>query len=549
MRVQEWVWTAASNGGGGSSTMSSSTLATYSSGDEAEDEYGRGEIKRMEKEKRRKGTRQGDVNYEEVNMDVSEGEEDGGGPAGREAKDLFSSREEYKAYQEQFKGEGGRNRGGGRSREHNLKERGERGGRDSRRRRADEERRHRHHRDEGEEERDWRHHRGGDDRQRNRDQGRSGDRGRRSRDRDRDRDRHRDRHRDRSRSPRHQFERVSARDDSGHRDNRHHRHGRHGGRDHRDGDQGRRPSPNREPLGGGHGVGGGGGSGSGTGQSGGGSGLQLGKESGGGLGSVMTVGTGRQGPPGPPAAAIPPLMQQVIPGRHQLKTTKKLLGLGLMEQAAMLTGDTEMIERQRREQIEKIKETTGVEIPKYYNPTAINPLKFAEQIKKRQMLWKKPAGSGAEGSRDNAPSSSSASSISLSSPGGIPAGGGTTVQKQSFNKWESTNFGNEQANEKFRRLMGIRGGAGTSSTGASASSAPAEAAAASLSAVTSSESMFAAQEEQYERARAATHTMRGLGLGFSGVVAQQQQQLQQQQELQQQQQLQQQQEPEQHQLH
>jgi len=33
-----------------------------------------------------------------------------------------------------------------------------------------------------------------------------------------------------------------------------------------------------------------------------------------------------------------------------------------------------------------------VELPKYYNPTAINPLKYAEQIKKRQLLWgsKKP---------------------------------------------------------------------------------------------------------------------------------------------------------------
>jgi hypothetical protein len=34
-----------------------------------------------------------------------------------------------------------------------------------------------------------------------------------------------------------------------------------------------------------------------------------------------------------------------------------------------------------------VKAVTGVELPKYYNPTAINPLKYAEQIKKRQLLW------------------------------------------------------------------------------------------------------------------------------------------------------------------
>lgn len=37
-------------------------------------------------------------------------------------------------------------------------------------------------------------------------------------------------------------------------------------------------------------------------------------------------------------------------------------------------------------QMEKVKEITGVEVPSYYNPAAINPLKYAEQIKKRQML-------------------------------------------------------------------------------------------------------------------------------------------------------------------
>merc|ERR1719270_2198694 len=32
--------------------------------------------------------------------------------------------------------------------------------------------------------------------------------------------------------------------------------------------------------------------------------------------------------------------------------------------------------------------------------------------------------------------------------------------KQSFNKWENTNFGDNKANNKFRRLMGIKSSAG-----------------------------------------------------------------------------------------
>lgn len=39
----------------------------------------------------------------------------------------------------------------------------------------------------------------------------------------------------------------------------------------------------------------------------------------------------------------------------------------------------------------KAQELTGVEIPKFYNPAAINPLKFAEQQQKRKLLWSKAA--------------------------------------------------------------------------------------------------------------------------------------------------------------
>jgi len=34
---------------------------------------------------------------------------------------------------------------------------------------------------------------------------------------------------------------------------------------------------------------------------------------------------------------------------------------------------------------------TGVAVPSYYNIAAVNPVKYAEQLKKRKMLWSKPA--------------------------------------------------------------------------------------------------------------------------------------------------------------
>ena len=79
--------------------------------------------------------------------------------------------------------------------------------------------------------------------------------------------------------------------------------------------------------------------------------------------------------------------------------------------------------------------------------------------------------------------------------------------KQSYNNWEATNFGDSGANEKFRKLMGIKG---------SSSSTPTS----SQKSTTGSLSMFSAQERHYEQARAITHKARGLGLGF-GKVAQQ----------------------------
>merc|ERR1719510_1232901 len=47
----------------------------------------------------------------------------------------------------------------------------------------------------------------------------------------------------------------------------------------------------------------------------------------------------------------------------------------------------QMISRQLEAQVAKAKEVTGVELPSYYNPSVINPLKYADQITKRKLLW------------------------------------------------------------------------------------------------------------------------------------------------------------------
>ena len=75
--------------------------------------------------------------------------------------------------------------------------------------------------------------------------------------------------------------------------------------------------------------------------------------------------------------------------------------------------------------------------------------------------------------------------------------------KTSFNNWEATNFGDASANEKFRRLMGIK------SNSANVTKGPAPGA--------NQEKIKEDLEKNYEVARQQTHRNRGLGLGFSNV--------------------------------
>ena len=138
----------------------------------------------------------------------------------------------------------------------------------------------------------------------------------------------------------------------------------------------------------------------------------------------------------------------------------------------------------------------GVEIPRYIKPGAVNPLSYAEQMQKRKQLWAKPAASAPA---EEKPVEAKAEVITTTTPT-VPAAkpGG------SYNNWESTNFGNDKVNEKFRRLMGIKGDAKQPVLSSEPSSEQ-----------KSHNKIMHDLDVNYEAARQQTHRNRGMGMGFS----------------------------------
>lgn len=124
----------------------------------------------------------------------------------------------------------------------------------------------------------------------------------------------------------------------------------------------------------------------------------------------------------------------------------------------------------------------AVDLPSYYNPAAINVAKYTSQIQKRKLLWS---------NKDAKPNA---------------------------DKWQQTaQFSKDEDGKvasKFMRLMGIKtavsgdGGGEGSSAATATEKKPNEIA-------KKQADMFSTMEQQYEIARQATHTMRGMGLGFS----------------------------------
>lgn len=125
----------------------------------------------------------------------------------------------------------------------------------------------------------------------------------------------------------------------------------------------------------------------------------------------------------------------------------------------------------------------GIEVPKYYNPSAVNPIRYAEQIQKRRLLWQKR-----EPENESKETATSSTGIN----------------------WEATTFAQDKDGkqaEKFKRLMGIKESSSSSGN--------------NKDILKKQEEMFCSMEQQYEVARTATHTMRGVGLGFGNYQYQQ----------------------------
>lgn len=136
------------------------------------------------------------------------------------------------------------------------------------------------------------------------------------------------------------------------------------------------------------------------------------------------------------------------------------------------------------QQVAQVKTSTGIELPKYYNPAAMNPMRYAEQMQKRRLLW------------------GNKSTIQE---------GNTEPKPASNNKWEGTTFAQDQDGKmtaKFKRLMGIKDTGQASGTSSSNPQVD------SNELLKKQEELFNSMEMQYEVARVATHTHRGVGLGF-----------------------------------
>lgn len=95
---------------------------------------------------------------------------------------------------------------------------------------------------------------------------------------------------------------------------------------------------------------------------------------------------------------------------------------------------------------------TGIAVPSYYNPSAVNPMKFAEQEKKRKMLW--------QGKKDGV-RLFFWKLVNIFDNDCLPKylyfGFVLSKEKsQTAELWEKLNFGNKDQNVKFRKLMGIK---------------------------------------------------------------------------------------------
>ncbi|KAK4313517.1 hypothetical protein Pmani_015134 [Petrolisthes manimaculis] len=223
----------------------------------------------------------------------------------------------------------------------------------------------------------------------------------------------------------------------------------------------------------------------------------------------------------------------------------------------------ELLKRSMEAQVMEVQKQTGITLPSYYNPAAMNPMKFAEQERKKKLLWGNknkpgeinnpppplpppqqqlqlqhhqhqqlppqiPQLMGSPGvSYSYLPHNPALRPSPLAGAGmggsGSSSGGNNAGTGGQAALWANTKFSNDRDGklaEKFRRLMGVKSGGGE------AAAAPPPTPASAPPPTTSNkggkdtgvellqkqETMFTSMERQYEMARLATHTHKGFGL-------------------------------------
>ncbi|XP_021461735.1 arginine/serine-rich coiled-coil protein 2 isoform X1 [Oncorhynchus mykiss] len=172
--------------------------------------------------------------------------------------------------------------------------------------------------------------------------------------------------------------------------------------------------------------------------------------------------------------AVPaPLLSDTVVVAAAVATNPVLNVAALLASGTQVTPQIAMAAQMAALQAKTLAET-GIAVPSYYNPSAVNPMKFAEQEKKRKKLW--------QGKKEG-------------------------DKSQTAELWEKLNFGNKDQNVKFRKLMGIKGEEEGGETSKPLNDE-------GLKTLQQQEEMFHNLDVQYEMARSQTHTQRGMGLGF-----------------------------------
>jgi hypothetical protein len=117
-----------------------------------------------------------------------------------------------------------------------------------------------------------------------------------------------------------------------------------------------------------------------------------------------------------------------------------------------------------------IEELTGISIPKIYNTGAINPLQYAQQQRKRKLLWSK--------TNDKTSTSKVGAAI--------------------------TDGQDEKTAEKFRKLLGMKTSGNSMNDTTTETNAIHQ----------QQQNTFDSLDKEYQTARITTHLRRGVGLGF-----------------------------------